>query len=237
MRAIRARGSAATSAPATVTRPAERRDEAEQRAKERGLAGAVGAEHAQHFARFEREVQAAADGASRIAEGERARRGSWGAPRRRGEERDEDGRADDRGDHAGRQLAEDAVRHSVSTTSRNAAPRIAEIGSTRAKLGPASRPRGVRHDEPHPADDAGDRDRGRGRQRRRRDTTTRRDLATSTPSARASSSGSESRLMRQRSSASGTKPAAMSGNAIARSRGSTPAKLPSSQNVIAGSWL
>jgi hypothetical protein len=64
-----------------------------------------------------------------------------------------------------------------------------------------------------------------------------RSRVTSTPSARASSSGSERRFTRQRSRTSGTSAIATSGSAKTRSRGRTPAKLPSSQNVIAGSWL
>ena len=68
-------------------------------------------------------------------------------------------------------------------------------------------------------------------------TITMRSLRVSTPSARASSSGSASRFMRQRSSSIGTRPSSASGAATPRSRGEIDARLPSSQKVIAGSWL
>src|SRR6187455_352260 len=45
----------------------ECRQQSQERAKERGLARAVGPEHAQHLARFEREVQAAPDGARAVS--------------------------------------------------------------------------------------------------------------------------------------------------------------------------
>jgi len=66
--------------------------------------------------------------------------------------------------------------------------------------------------------------------------TSRRSRGTSTPSARASSSPSDSTPMRQRNNTSGTSPISTSGATSARSDSFTPARLPSSQNVIAGSW-
>ena len=66
--------------------------------------------------------------------------------------------------------------------------------------------------------------------------TTMRRRAALMPSARASSSPSESTLIRQRSSASGTRPSAATGTVAIRSSSLIAARLPSSQKVIAGSW-
>ena len=66
--------------------------------------------------------------------------------------------------------------------------------------------------------------------------TTARSRPASTPSARASSSPSDRTLMRQRSRISGTRPSAISGNAVSASLLRTLARLPSSQNTMAGSW-
>ncbi len=56
-----------------------------------------------------------------------------------------------------------------------------------------------------------------------------------TPSAFASSSGSDITFMRQRSASSAMVPSATGPNSGTRSAGLTAARLPSSQNVIAGS--
>ncbi len=61
--------------------------------------------------------------------------------------------------------------------------------------------------------------------------------AVSTPSARASSSSSVIRFMRQRSSTIGTSPRTMAGSTDRKSPRLTLARLPSSQKVMAGSWL
>ena len=58
-----------------------------------------------------------------------------------------------------------------------------------------------------------------------------------TPSARASSSGSDITFMRQRSATSTSVPSATGPNSGTRSATPVAARLPSSQNVIAGSWL
>jgi hypothetical protein len=57
----------------------------------------------------------------------------------------------------------------------------------------------------------------------------------STPSARASSSPSVITFIRQRSSSRGTRPSTTLGTTARTSAGVTEARLPSSQNVIAGS--
>ena len=57
------------------------------------------------------------------------------------------------------------------------------------------------------------------------------------PSARASSSGSDITLSRQRSAISTRVPIATGPNSGSRSETAVAARLPSSQNVIAGSWL
>ena len=54
-------------------RAAERRLQPEQGAKQRGLAGAVGAEQAQHLARPQRQRNVAADQMTGIADGQIAR--------------------------------------------------------------------------------------------------------------------------------------------------------------------
>ena len=58
-----------------------------------------------------------------------------------------------------------------------------------------------------------------------------------TPSARASSSGSDITFMRQRSASRASVPSATGPNSGTRSEDAVAARLPSSQNVIAGSWL
>jgi hypothetical protein len=58
-----------------------------------------------------------------------------------------------------------------------------------------------------------------------------------TPSARASSSGSDITFMRQRKAMSTRAPMAMGANRGARSAAVVAERLPSSQNVMAGSWL
>ena len=58
-----------------------------------------------------------------------------------------------------------------------------------------------------------------------------------TPNARASSSGSASKLIRHASAMSTNSDATTAGRSVAKSRVDADAKLPISQNVIAGSWL
>ena len=58
-----------------------------------------------------------------------------------------------------------------------------------------------------------------------------------TPSARASSSGSDITFMRQRNATSTAVPSATGPNSGTRSATEIAARLPSSQNVMAGSWL
>jgi hypothetical protein len=58
-----------------------------------------------------------------------------------------------------------------------------------------------------------------------------------TPSARASSSGSDITFICQRKATSTAVPSATGPNSGNRSDADVAARLPSSQNVIAGSWL
>ena len=68
-------------------------------------------------------------------------------------------------------------------------------------------------------------------------TTAMRSGPVASPSERASSSGSDITFMRQRSAISTSDPSATGPNSGMRSAGAVAERLPSSQNVMAGSWL
>ena len=128
------------------------------------------------------------------------------------------------------------VRASVSITSRKPPPSSAAAGSSRAKSGPTSeRARCGTTSPTQPMMPA---------VATLADVTS---VAAATiamrsgpvgrPSARASSSGSDITFMRQRSATSTSVPSATGPNSGMRSAMLVAARLPSSQNVIAGSWL
>jgi hypothetical protein len=126
------------------------------------------------------------------------------------------------------------LRARVSTISRKADPSSIEAGSSRLKFGPTSiratcgiiRP--IQPMTPEIATTLAVINVAA-------EMTTARRRPTSTPSDRASSSPSDNTPMLQRSSTSGTTPSTTSGAVMARSESLIPARLPSSQNVMAGS--
>ena len=91
--------------PSSVTSPASGASSPSSVRKQRGLAAAVGTQQAHDLAAREaRGPRRAPRGGRGIRSRARARRASWGAPERDGEQHDEDRRADERGDHARRDL-------------------------------------------------------------------------------------------------------------------------------------
>src|SRR5688500_19109688 len=208
----------------------------EQRAEERGLAAAVRPEHAHHFAGAEREADAAPDGAAGKAEREVADLEHHQALRERAKSQRKNGVPISAVSTPGGTSIVASVRQSVSTASMKPAPISMASGSRRPKSGPTSRraacgiSRPTQPMMPLKATTEAVISVAQA-------TTSVRRRRVSTPSARASSSGSESRFMRQRSSLFGASPSSASGAATARSFGEIDARLPSSQKVIAGSWL
>ena len=133
----------------------------------------------------------------------------------------EERRADERGQHAERDL--DARRRCARACRRRAgtpAPSRIDIGQQAARTpGPTSMRAKCGITRPIQPMTPADRDRRRGHRASPRRSPRAGRGPVSTPSARASSSPSESRLMRQRSSHSGTRPTAISGSADATSTG------------------
>src|SRR5579862_4046665 len=215
----------------------KRCDEPQECAKQRRLAAAVGSEQAHDLARGKFEIHAVADTMAAESEIEGAR-GERHEARLKATAR----RAMNTGvptnavTTPGGISVANIVRHAVSTASMNPAPRTSESGSRRAKAAPVrSRAAwGTRSPiQPMvPASDTADAVASVAATM-----IAVRRCFTFTPRLRASSSESASTSMRQRNSHSTATESAIGTIVAGRSRGSAPVKLPSSQKVIAGSWL
>src|SRR5262245_41782845 len=216
-------------------------EQPEQRAKERRLAAAVGAEQAQHLAGGEAKADVATHDAPRIAERQpldlQPHGGAHCQPRLEAASTQMKNGAPMNAVSTPRGISMRAmVRASVSTPSRYPAPRRIEAGRSRLKSGPTrNRARCGTRSPIQPTTPL-------------IDTTpavmsvaaamtTSRSRRVSTPSARASSSPSVITFIRQRRSTSGTRPSTTLGATAATSPIVTDARLPRSQKVIAGSWL
>src|SRR5262249_54660952 len=214
-----------------------RREQAEQRLEQGRLAAAVRAEQRQHLAGRERDVEPAADHAVAVADREIAAREDH--------------------DHVLATLVSSQmkngvpmsavrmpsgisiaapVRANVSISSKNPPPNSAAAGTRRAKSGPArvratcGTTRPIQPMMPAVATLA-------EVTKVAAATIAMRNGPVGTPSARASSSGSDITFMRQRSAISTSVPSVTGPSSGSRSEALTAARLPSSQNVMAGSWL
>src|SRR5262245_1177176 len=214
-----------------------RPQDAEQRLEQRGLAAAIRSEQGQHLALLKFDVEPAADHTVAVTDGEVAA-----------------GKTHDqvRCMPASSQMKNGvpmtavrmpsgistgaAVRASVSMNRRKPPPSSAEAGRSRGKSGPTSARARCGTTSPI--------------QPMMPDVATLADVTSvaaatiairsgpvATPSARASSSGNDITFMRQRSATSTTVPIATGPRSGSRSETEVAARLPSSQNVIAGSWL
>src|SRR5262249_28570692 len=216
-------------------------DQSQQRAEERRLAAAVGAEQAEHLAGREAEADVATHNPSRIAERQPLDREPHGAahcqPRREAASTQMKNGAPMNAVSTPSGISMRAtVRASVSTPSRYPAPSRIEAGRSRLKSGPTrNRARCGTRSPIQPTTPL-------------IDTTpavmsvaaamtARRSRRVSAPSARASSSPTVITLIRQRSSTSGINPSTTLGVTALTSPIVTEARLPRSQKVIAGSWL
>ena len=143
---VRARAANSSRAAAVDQRRAgERRQQAEQRLEQRGLAAAVGAEQRQHLALLQAHVEPAADHAVAIADAEiAAARASRPGPLHAGEQPDEERRADD-----GRQDAERNL-----DRRRGARQRVDEAGDSRRRAAPTPAAAVESRARPAPARDA-----------------------------------------------------------------------------------
>src|SRR5262245_15897811 len=215
----------------------KRPDQPEQRLQQRGLAAAIRPEQRQHLALRERHVEPASDHAVTVADGEVMA----------GEAHDQlrcmSARSQMKngvpmtavripsGTSTGA-----TVRASVSMNRRKPPPRSAAVGRSFGKSGPTSArarcgttsptqpmmPEVATLAEVTSVAAA---------------TIAMRSGPVETPSARASSSGSDITFMRQRSATSTSVPSATGPSSGRRSDTEVAARLPRSQNVIAGSWL
>src|SRR5215467_5630318 len=215
----------------------KRPDQPEQRLEQRGLAAAIGAEQRQHLALRERHVERAPDHTVAVTDGEVMA----------GEIHDQL-----RCISASSQMKNGvpmtavrmpsgistaaAVRASVSMNRRKPPPRSAAVGRSLGKSGPTSArarcgttsptqpmmPEVATLAEVTSVAAA---------------TMAMRNGPVETPSARASSSGSDITFMRQRSATSTSVPRATGPSSGRRSDTDVAARLPRSQNVIAGNWL
>src|SRR6516164_3332794 len=221
--------------------PPIRRQQTEDRLEQGRFAFAVAAEHAQHFAGAEGEADMISDNPPGIAVAQILDREPWFA-------HDQAGRRPKANNHKNTGVPKAAVstpsgnstapivRAAVSTASRYPAPNRRLTGSSRANAGPTvSRARCGTTSPTHPmmplAATAAEVINVAAA------ITTMRSIRVSRPRAVASSSPKVITSMRQRSRASGTNPIATAGNKLVRSRGLIAARLPSSQKVMAGSWL
>src|SRR5262245_61391819 len=215
----------------------ERGEQPKQRLEQRGLAAAVWAEQREYLALRQRHIEPATDHAVAVADGEIAP----------GERHDQL-----RCMSASSQMKNGvpmtavrmpsgistgaAVRASVSMNSRKPPPSSAEAGRSRGKSGPTSaRARcgttsPIQPMMPEVATLADVTSVAAA-------TIAMRSGPVATPSAFASASGSDITFMRQRSATSTTVPIATGPRSGSRSETEVAARLPSSQNVIAGSWL
>src|SRR5262249_20093960 len=213
------------------------RENAEQGLEQRGLAAAVRAEQRQDLAPLQRDVEAATDHAIAVADGEIA---------------------------AGK--AHDQVRCMPARSQmKNGVPMTAVRMPSGISTGAAGRASvSMKRREPPPRSAAGGRNFGKARPTSARAgwgatrptqpmkpgaatlaevtsvaaaTIAMRSGPVATPSARASSSGSDITFMRQRSATSTSVPSATGPSSGTRSEAVVAARLPSSQNVIAGNWL
>ena len=182
-------------------------------------------------------LEVAADDRRRIADRQsRALDGISSSPACAAQQPDEERRADDRGEDAERHLDRRHRARQRVDEQQKPPPRIAAAGSRRGNDGPTRKrarcgtTRPTQPTMPAAATLAAVTSVAAA-------TMTTRSSAVGAPSARASSSGSDITFSFQRSSSNTACRAAPARSAAAGRAASVPARLPSSQNVIAGNWL